>query len=142
MEHIKKSISINAPVEKVFDYISNNAHEAEWMPSLVRVFDSTGTRVGDKYKWKYKMAGIMLEGETDIMEVIPNKKYKTKTKGGIQSEFNFSFEPKGVGTELELDIDYKIPLPLVGKVAEKLVHSRNEREAVLGLQNVKEIMEN
>lgn len=141
MEKIKKSITINAPVEKVFEYIKDVKTIPEWMPSMVEVYDSTGTNVGDTYKWKYKMAGIIFKGETEVTEQVPNKMSRTKSKGGIISDFLFLFEPKDGGTQLELTIDYTIPVPVLGKLAEKAVLKKNEREAELAMQNIKDKME-
>jgi len=45
-------------------------------------------------------------------------------------------------TVLNLDIDYKIPVPVLGKLAEKVLMKRNERETEMGLANIKEKLEN
>jgi hypothetical protein len=42
---------------------------------------------------------------------------------------------------MELDIEYTIPIPVLGKIAEKIMLKRNEREADLAMANVKEKME-
>jgi hypothetical protein len=38
-------------------------------------------------------------------------------------------------------VEYTIPIPVLGKLAERLVLKRNEREASMWLENVKERME-
>ena len=43
--------------------------------------------------------------------------------------------------KLDSEIDYTIPVPVLGKLAEKLVLKRNERESNLNSQNIKERME-
>jgi hypothetical protein len=50
-------------------------------------------------------------------------------------------EPHGDGTTLTIDVDYTIPIPVLGKLAEKLVLKRNERELELALENVKDTLE-
>jgi hypothetical protein len=40
-----------------------------------------------------------------------------------------------------MDVDYTIPVPVLGKLAEKLVLKRNQREMVLNNQNIKERLE-
>ena len=40
-----------------------------------------------------------------------------------------------------MEVDYTIPVPVLGKLAEKLVLKRNERESEMNLQNVKERLE-
>jgi len=48
-----------------------------------------------------------------------------------------NFEPHENATILALDIDYKIPVPVLGKIAEKMLLKRNEREADTNLLNLK-----
>ncbi len=42
---------------------------------------------------------------------------------------------------MKLDIEYTIPIPVLGKLAEKLVLRRNEREADLAMANIKDKFE-
>ena len=108
---------------------------------MVEVKDVTGSDVGDQFKWKYKMAGVILEGETEITELTPNKKMVTVSKGGAKSTFTFNLEPSDNGTLLDLTIDYTIPIPVLGKLAEKVAWGRNDREANLAMENIKEKLE-
>jgi len=87
------------------------------------------------------MAGIRLNGETERTEDIPNKRIVDKSKGAIQSTWTYSLEPHGDMTHLDLDVDYTIPIPVVGKVAEKFVLRLNEREAEMDAQNLKDRLE-
>ena len=66
MPTINNSININAPVEKVFAYVSDPMNSPEWMVSLSEVSDVTGSGVGQHYNWKYKMVGVPFQGETTI----------------------------------------------------------------------------
>jgi hypothetical protein len=111
------------------------------MPGMIEVFDSTGTNVGDTFRWKYKMAGIMFEGESTVRELVQNRRIGSHTKGGITSDFLFLLTPKDGGTKLELNIEYTVPVPVLGKLAEKVVLKRNEREIVLALHNIKDRLE-
>lgn len=90
--------------------------------------DVTGSGVGKHYHWKYKMVGVPLHGEGTTTEYVPNERMVAKTKGGIASTLTYSFAPHEGGTELEVDSGYTIPVPVLGKLAEKLVLKRNQRE--------------
>jgi uncharacterized membrane protein len=138
---VERSITINAPVEKVFSYIEDPTNELEWIPSLVEVEDVTGQGAEIHFRWAYKMAGIRLEGESTNTEYIPNKRIATQSKGGIVSTWTLTFEPHDSGTKLNLVVEYTIPVPVLGKLAEALVLRQNEREADLALANIKDRME-
>ena len=141
MANVEKSITINAPAEKVFDYLNDPLAQLEWVPSIMEVKDVSGSGVGQHFKWKYKMAGILLEGETTVTEHIPNERIVTQSKGGAISTWTFNLQPHDGGTVVRLTIDYTIPVPVLGKLAEKIVLKRNEREADLAMTNIKEKME-
>jgi carbon monoxide dehydrogenase subunit G len=141
MAKIEKSITINAPVEQVFAYISDPTNQTEWIPSIIESKDHTGSGVGQHWRWTYKMVGVRLEGESTVMEHIPNERRVFQTKGGAVSTWTFTFKPHDGGTKLKMDIDYTIPIPVLGKLAEKLVLRRNEREADLAMTNIKDKME-
>jgi uncharacterized membrane protein len=138
---VKRSITINAPVEKVFNYIEDPMNQPEWVPSIMEIMDVSGSGVGQHFRWTYKMAGVLLKGETTATEHIPNERIVTQSKGGVTSTWIFNFKTHDGGTMMELDIEYTIPIPVIGKLAEKIVLKRNEREADLAMANVKEKME-
>ena len=144
MATVKKSTQINKSTEKVFDYLSDHKNEPEWMPGMIELnlTSGDGKNVGDTYKWKYKMAGIILRGETSVKEMVPNRKIVTESNVGIKNTFTFNLAPNEEGTLLELHIDYIIPVPVLGKIAEKIVLGKNEREADLALENIKIHLEN
>ena len=141
MPRINNSTHINAPVEKVFAYVTDPMNVPEWMVSMSEVTDVTGSGLGQHSHWKYKMVGIPLHGETTVTEQVPNEREVTKSKGGITSTFTWTFAPDEGGTKLDLEIDYSIPVPVLGKLAEKLVLKRNEREMGMNAQNIKERLE-
>ena len=108
---------------------------------MIEVRNITGSGVGQRFEWTYKMLGIQFKGETEVTEVIQNERCVEKTKAGIESTWVYTYEPHEGGTKLSMDIDYKVPVPVLGKLAEKLVLKTNEREAELALENIKTIVE-
>jgi carbon monoxide dehydrogenase subunit G len=141
MVKVERSIIINAPVEKVFSYISDPNNELESIPSITDVRDITGEGVGQKWSWSYKMVGFSLKGESEITEHIPNQRLVQKSKGGIESTWSYTFSPENGGTRLNVVVEYTIPIPVLGKVGERMVLNRTEREADLAMTNIKEKLE-
>lgn len=141
MPKIHKSIDIKAPIGKVFSYIEDPGNEPDWMVSLMNVTNIQGKGVGTRFDWTYKMAGMRLSGEAQRLEDIPEKRIVDRTKGAIESTWTFKFNPHGNATTLDLDIDYSIPVPVIGKLADKILAKRNEREAEQSILNIKENIE-
>jgi len=141
MTRIGKSVTINGAVDKVFAYVADPMNAPEWLPSMMEVTDVTGSGVEQHYRWKFKMAGVPLKGESTVSEHIPNERRVTESKGGVISTWTYTFEPHDGGTKFGIDIEYTIPVPVLGKLAEKLVLKRNERAADMGMENIKDKME-
>jgi carbon monoxide dehydrogenase subunit G len=125
----------------VFEYLDDPMNDLEWLPGVTETTDVTGSGVGKRHRWKYKMVGVPLSGETVVVEHVPNQRQVIKSSGSTESTWTFIYEPTEDGTMLDLTIDYTIPVPVLGKLAEKLVHGRNEREMDLAMENIRERLE-
>ena len=141
MPTINNSINISAPIEKVFAYLSDPRNSPEWFVGMTEVSDVSGSGVGQHNRWTYTMIGIPFHGESKITEYVPNQRSVSKQEGGITSIMTWTFAPHEGGTKLDMDIDYTIPVPVLGKLAEKVVFKRNQREAQMSMENIKEKME-
>jgi uncharacterized membrane protein len=142
MAALAKSILINAPTDKVYDYLNEPVNLLEFWPSMVDVQDIvTLPNGGKKFKWFYKMAGMRLEGYSEDIEVIPNRKSVSKTTGAINGTQTWSFEPVNSATRVSIQIEYSVPLPVIGKLAESVVVKLNEHEAETLLANLKTRLE-
>ncbi len=83
MIKIEKSIVVDAPVEKVFAYISNPEHETEYMPGTDEVKDIQRLPDGRyTYTEVSKFLGLHLEFKEEQVEVIPNERIVEKMHGG------------------------------------------------------------
>jgi len=83
------------------------------------------------------MAGLSFKGESEVIEHIPNQRRVFKSTGGILSTWTWTFKPEAGGTWLNLVIEYTIPVPVLGKLGERVVLRQNEREADQAMANIK-----
>ncbi len=141
MAKVEKTITINAPVEMVYAYIANPSNEPEWQPNLMSIRDVTGEGVGQHYRWTFKMAGILFDGESTVTEFVPNQRYANQSKGGVVSTWTSTFEPHDGGTRWSLAVEYTVPIPVLGRVAEGLLLKQNEQGAEMAMAYVKAKME-
>jgi uncharacterized protein YndB with AHSA1/START domain len=142
MAKVKKTITIKAPAEKVFGFVSEPTHLPEVWPSLVEVRDVKRLpNGGTSNRWVYKMAGIRLEGTSQDAEYVANKRLVSKTKGGAESTQTWLFEPTAGGTKVTFEVEYTVPIPVLGKLAEAVIVKINQHEGDLVLANLKAIME-
>ena len=142
MAKVKKSITIKAPVEKVFDFVSEPTHLPEFWPSLVEVKDVKRLpNGGTSNRWVYKMVGIRLEGTSEDIERITNQRLVSKTEGGVKSTQTWTFQPEAGGTNVTFEVEYTVPIPVLGRLAEAVIVKMNEHEGDLLLANLKAQME-
>jgi uncharacterized membrane protein len=143
MAKVTRSISINAPVEKVFAFMWDPTNLPEIWPSMVEVKDVklTPEGVGSTFAWVYKMAGMRFEGVSETIEYIANRRNVTHAAKGIPSTFVWAYQPEAGGTKLTMEVEYTVPIPLLGKLAEAFIVKQNEHEAECTLANLKARME-
>ena len=142
MAKVEKTITINAPVEKVFDYIDQPTNLPEIWPSLMEIKDvQTLPNGGHTDRWVYKMAGMRFEGTTEGIEHVTNQRIVSKTKGGVESTQTWVFQPEAGGTKVTFEVEYTVPIPVLGKLAEAIIVKMNEHEGDLVLANLKARME-
>ena len=142
MVKVKKEITIKAPVEKIFGFISEPIHLPEIWPSLVEVSDVKRLpNGGTSNRWVYKMAGMHLKGTSEDVERIINQRLVSKTKGGVESTQAWTFQPDAGGTKVTFEVEYTVPIPVLGKLAEAIIVKMNDHEGELILTNLKTRME-
>ena len=142
MAKLERTITIVAPVEKVFAFMGEPVNLPEIWPSMVEVKDIVPSPAGGyNFGWVYKMAGMRIEGASENTQNIPNQLVVTRSKKGIESTFKWTYKPEAGGTRLTVEVEYIIPVPLLGKLAEAVIVKLNEHEADTLLANLKARME-
>ena len=142
MAKVEKTITINAPVEKVFGYFDEPTNLPEIWPSMVEVKDVQRLpNGGTSFRFMYKAAGILLESTSEDTEYVANQRMVSKRKGGIESTTTVMFQPEAGGTKVTFEAEYTMPIPVLGKIAEAVAVKANEREIELMLANLKDMME-
>ncbi len=145
MPQVERSISINAPVERVFSFIADEPERMpDWWPpmELQERVTPPPTDVGSVSRYVYNMMGVKIKGEHRVEEMSRNRRLVVKTTSGIDSKFDFSFEPEGDGTRLTIKVEYSLPGSVLGQLLNKaLIEKQNIRDLEKGLENLKSILE-
>jgi uncharacterized membrane protein len=138
MPKVDNEIIINAPVQGIFDYISQPSNLQQIWPSLVEITNQTLLPNGGyRYSWVYKMAGIHFSGTGECMDMEPNLVLASKNHGTIDSIVSFKFLSIGGRTKVSLTIDYQVPIPLLGQLTEMIILKMNAKEVGLILDNLR-----
>jgi carbon monoxide dehydrogenase subunit G len=128
----EKSIFINRPQQKVFDFMSNPAEHSK-ISSMAESAEWTSEEphgVGSTYRGVGKALGRNIESTNEITIWDPPNQYGYKSIGGsMPFETTYTFETRGNGTQLSVNAQleiggfFKIAEGLAGKQAKKLIDS-------------------
>ena len=142
MAKIHKQIRIDAPVERVYEFMTQPKYLPEIWPSLVEVSKIKRKPDGHhSFDWVYKMAGMRFKGHAETIALEQNRMVKLRNEKGIPSTFHWVYEDKDGHAQVTLEIEYQLPGKLLGKLAEPLLVRMNEAEAETLLNNLKLRME-
>ncbi len=99
---------INAPVAKVFEYVTDFRKNAEWQEGVTESTQTPDgpTQLGTKFKTARTFLGQKLEATGEVTEFVPNQKFAFKTNSGpIQFSLAQTFEATSGGTKLNLHVE-------------------------------------
>jgi len=125
----------------VFVFVDSPSELPTWLPNMVEVRKVIGAGVGQQYEYTYKMAGLLLRGQSVVVEHQRNKRGLHQIIGTFTAFWEYSVAPHEDGTVLSLGAEYKVPIPIVGKLAERVAVEQNARALGLALINAKEMVE-
>lgn len=141
MQHIHKSIDINAPAQRVFDFLLDPRNLPSVWPGLEEVSNVNLEQGALEYDWVYKMAGMHFRGHSSTQEIQPGKLLRWHAGGALDASFRWALEGRDGTTTFTVDVDYTLPGKVLGRIAEVLAAKTNERESETFLGNVKSRME-
>lgn len=139
MATIRRSISIRAPVDKVFDYLADPTHLPEIWPSMVAISNVKTQANGSSFDWDYKLLAMRIHGHSDPVELVRNERLVTRSVKGIPNTFRWLFSAQAGQTVVTLEVDYEVPV--LGRLAEGVVGKLHQREAETLLNSLQRKLE-
>ncbi len=101
---MQRSFHIEAPVETVFDFFKDPGNWRDValfeMPDMKVTKDGIGTWYG----WRFKIAGIPIEGFDVFTDVVPNQHITERSSSAFFGTWDYTFEPEGSGTQVTFAI--------------------------------------
>lgn len=146
MSHVRHSILIEAPPERVWAIGRDPERMPEWNTTVVSVKDADGPldTLGGRFTVVSKIAGRPLDITWHIEEVEAPRFFvataTTPLGGGARQRVDY--EPEGTGTRVTIDMDYEIAGGLLGQVLSKAFAERAiERDVHHSAENLKAVVE-
>ena len=146
MATFEKTIFINAPVEKVYEYTINPENWSHFYNGLSEAESVHGKgEVGTIVKLSYSMMGMHFPVTIEVTEsqlTADGAIWKGNITGSFPTKQTSRYIAKDGGTELTFDIDSVPPETLFTKILDKLVTDKMEENSTQHtLENIKAICE-
>jgi uncharacterized membrane protein len=140
---IISEIRVDAPVERVFDFLGDPNNLPEIWPNIIEVKNVKKSKNSDgfDFKWAYKMSGLPFEGRCETIEYTPYERLVVKSNKGLDSTITWRFQPTGRETHVTLSFEYQIPSSLLKRMNDDFVVQETEHEVDALLQNLKSRLE-
>ena len=140
MPKSEASVTINAPIEKVFDAIADQEKAVQYYSADVRFIAVNGKpdELGSSAELDYRVAGMKIHAKLTVSEVDKPRKLVQQMSGGMPGKWTWSLYQDGPAVKVNCIIDYSVPGGILGKIADKLflgrMNQRNMDRAVHGLK--------
>lgn len=143
MANISESVVIHAPIERVYQYVTNPENWVQFLPDLLehRVFAGAPGEVGQRWTWRFNAIGTELKGSSEVVAVEPLRKWIVKISGNADTFWTFRFARLGSNTELILEVDTPHLHGPMEKLAAPIVAHMEDRHIRDSLANIKKILE-
>ena len=145
MTRICKSVQIQTPVEKAFEYVTTPGNCPAWHPSSLSVNGATdhslrpGEQVTEEYRVtrrRGRMAWTVREREAPHRWVIDGR-----VEGGGSGTITYTLTLNLEGTTFERDFVYAMPNPLLAMFDRLVFRRRIEPESAEALRRLKNVPE-
>ena len=145
MTRLKKTTTIYAPIERVFEFVDDPNNVAEYSVGVSRVKGSVRTeqRVGDVMALTYTALGIRFDEEFTYTKYEKPLILISKVSGPMSGTFHVTLEREASNqTLVSLEVEYEIATSALRRVMNRLfLEHVNEKNLDRTLGNIKMMVE-
>lgn len=144
MSKVTSEITINKPIEEVFEYMASPSNGPAFIPNLNENANILPEKdgVGQKFDWRFNMAGVDLRGKAEVIEYTPPTKVVISSKGDADSTWTYMLEETDGGTKAVVEVDYEFSETALQRIANKMVVNKlAQKTTEQMLENLKVILE-
>lgn len=136
MAHIEKSLTIDAPIDRVYGLARDPRRWHTWWPNLTEGELVKGEgEAGTVVEHAYRLLGIPIDVTTRVLEDHregDTARWRGAIDGPLDGEQTWSYRSVAGGraTEVTAQVDYTVPGKVLGPAVDRLVVERIQEHAV------------
>lgn len=121
MTEISKTILINAPVRKVFDFASDYLNWPKFFEGIsdIRPVTQNTSETGARFLYRVQLMGLKMKVGTEFREFERNKGWVGKSFKGLDAQTQWIFKEENEKTEFTYIQRYKLPFYMGGDFMDK-----------------------
>ncbi len=140
MVEINREALIDAPLDRIFNFVSKPGNLPEIWPKLTLIKnEKLLPNGGYSFQWEYQMFGVHLKGTGEYTDIMRNQWFTIIIKGNLESIITWTFRPNEGQTRVTFTIGYQLPLPIFNRMGKMIIKNINEREADIVLVNLQAV---
>jgi carbon monoxide dehydrogenase subunit G len=137
----ERSMTIDQPIESVFDYVADPLHFVPIWPGLTEIKHVQSLPTSSyRFDYVYFLAGMRFEGMGEFVEFVPKTHIACKLTGDIEGTLTFKFEAAVLATTVFFTVAYTVPMALLGKLPEVTFTELSVHEIDCLLANLKTVI--
>lgn len=131
---------INAPVERVFAYVTDLQTAVEWQDGVMESSRDADTKVGTRIKIVRRLMGQRLDTTGEVTEFVPNKRFAFRSSSGpVQYNVSQTFLDSEGSTKLQTHMEMDPGGAL--QISDAMIASDMKEEFVSQEKKLKQILE-
>ena len=134
---VTRSVRIDAPVDKVFSYISNPSNWPSIINGLEDVQADSPIAEDVSFGWTYRIRGISLSGKGKVVAYEPEKKLVLQMHSLLPIRKTILFDGESIETLLTVEVACKTSSKVVSYIFSRIKKSLNLMEANAVLSRIK-----
>lgn len=140
---VSMSAVINAPIERVFDFIASPHNWPRYITGLRSIGHTTGKPLvaGDLFAWTYDIRGIEVRGTGQVTDLVANKKLGLRMHTLLPIHKTVFFEADSGKTILGVLVSYEAPGKVVSFLFGTITKMINKKESFIVLERIKALCE-
>lgn len=128
MVRIEESVTIERPIEEVFNYLTTIERQPEWVTSMQRSTLTSDGPVGEgtTFRQTVKLVGRTIDADMTVTAYQPPHRYEFEGRSGpMQARIRFDLTPEGNGTRIVQTLDgeaegvFKLADPILARTVGK-----------------------
>lgn len=144
MAKINALVTINKPIQEVFEYTASPVNGPAFIPNLNENTNIQPEQpsLGQTFDWHFNLAGVDLRGKAEVVEYSSPHKVVLKSTGDSNTTWLFLFQEENGGTKVTAEVEYEFVEGVLQKMANRMIIDKlNQRSAEQMMENLKTILE-